>query len=244
MKKIIFLLAVVVSGNFSTFAGYGNSFVFAQVRYRGNWDPYPYVWKDILNFLLTTTSIVVYPERVVVDLSDEKIFSLPFLFLLGRNDFSGFSWKERENLRRFIDRGGMLFIDDSSGWSGSDFSRLIQKELNQLFPEAPLRVIPLDSAIFRSYYLLRTVSGRVLVKDYLLGSTISGRPAIIYSYNDLLGTWAKDRMGNYLWECLPGGEKQRFEAQKLTLNIIMYALCGTYKSDAVHQPYIQEKLKQ
>jgi len=242
--KRIFLILLIIFSDCLVFAEYGNAFVFAQVRYRGNWDPYPYVWKDILNFLLTTTSIEVYPERVVVDLSDDKIFSLPFLIMLGRNDFSGFSRQEKENLRRFIDRGGMLFIDDSSGWSGADFSRIVQQELNQIFPEAPLRPIPPDYPIFRSYYLLRAMGGRLLVKNYLLGSTIAGRPAIIYSYNDLLGAWARDRLGNYLWECQPGGETQRFAAQQLTLNIIMYALCGTYKADAVHQPYIQEKLRQ
>ena len=39
------------------------------------------------------------------------------------------------------------------------------------------------------------------------------------------------------------GENQRLQAMKLTVNIIMYALTGTYKLDAIHSPFIKEKLK-
>ena len=33
------------------------------------------------------------------------------------------------------------------------------------------------------------------------------------------------------------------EARKLTLNIVMYALTGSYKADAVHQPFILQKMR-
>ena len=40
----------------------------------------------------------------------------------------------------------------------------------------------------------------------------------------------------------PGGEAQRWESIKLTLNVIYFSLTGTYKKDAIHQPFIEMKL--
>jgi len=118
-----------------------------------------------------------------------------------------------------------------------------RKELTIIFPEKKLFKLPNDHPVYRSFYLLRGVGGRRLTNNYLEGIEIAGRTALIYSQNDLVGAWAKDRLGNYLWECSPGGENQRFEAQKLTQNIIMYSVTGTYKSDSIHQPFIEQKLR-
>ena len=49
-------------------------------------------------------------------------------------------------------------------------------------------------------------------------------------------------LGNWLKECSPGGEAQRLEAQKLCVNVIMYAMVGTYKLDAIHTDYIRQKM--
>ena len=51
-------------------------------------------------------------------------------------------------------------------------------------------------------------------------------------------------LGRPLLPCLPGGEPQRHNARKLTLDILMYSLTGSYKSDAVHQPYLLQKMRQ
>jgi hypothetical protein len=53
----------------------------------------------------------------------------------------------------------------------------------------------------------------------------------------------KDSFGKYIYPCVPAGEPQRQNAQKLMINIIMYSLTGSYKLDAVHQPFIIEKLR-
>jgi hypothetical protein len=136
----------------------------------------------------------------------------------------------------------MIFAEDSSGMKGSRFDASFRSEMAKVFPELKLKRLDVDHPLFRSYYLLRKTGGRRLCNSYLEGIEIGGRVAVIYSQNDLIGAWAKDRFGNYLWECVPGGQDQRFEAQKLTLNLLMYSATGTYKSDAVHKAYIEQKL--
>jgi hypothetical protein len=37
---------------------------------------------------------------------------------------------------------------------------------------------------------------------------------------------------------------QRAEAFKWTVNLVVYSLTGTYKTDAIHQPFLEQKLRQ
>ena len=245
-KNIIALaLAVLALGQAAGFlyAQQRDRFVFAQIQYNGKWDPYPETWQDILEFIVTATSIRCEPERRVLSLADEALFSSPFVMILGSDDFPVLSEAEAKNLRKFLSNGGLLFVEDSSGLRGSRFDRSFRREIIKVFPERNLRVLPMNQPVFRSYYLLRKVAGRRITNNYFEGIEIGNRVAVIYSQNDLIGAWAKDRFGNYLWECNPGGKDQRFETQKLTLNLIMYSVTGTYKSDAIHQPFIEQKLR-
>lgn len=232
------LFAAVPAG---LYADQRDSFVFAQMRYDGSWDPYPETWQDILEFVTVTTSIRCESERRPAALSDEALFSSPFLAILGNGRFPALSEHEREILRRYVSNGGLVFVEDSSAGRGSEFDAAFRREMAKAFPETRLKKLPQDHPLYRSYYFLRTVGGRRIVNAYLEGIDVGGRTGIIYSQNDLMGAWAKDRLGNYLWECVPGGQDQRFEAQKLTLNIVMYSVTGTYKSDAIHKPYLEQK---
>jgi len=245
MKKIILLLSALCSLlSAVSFAEQRDRFVFAQLKYSGNWDFYPEVYSEVLRFLNLTTSIKTLSERRVVTLDDESLFSSPLLIILGSEDFPSLSEKEVEILHRFIQGGGIIFVDDISGQKGAGFDKAIRRELSRILPDGEWVKLPLEQhPVFRSFYLLRTVGGRRIVNNYLEGINLSGRTVVIYSQNDLLGAWVKDRLGNYLYTCLPGGETQRLEAIKLTANIALYSLTGTYKTDYIHQPFIQEKLR-
>jgi hypothetical protein len=216
-------------------------FVFTQLKYSGAWDSYPETWQDILQFIVVATSIKCESERRVITLDDNLLFSSPFIVILGGDYFPALSKNEREILRRYISSGGLVFVEDSSGIRGGAFDASFRREIADLFPETSLKKLSAEHPLYRSYYFLRKIGGRRLTNNYIEGIDIGGRTALVYSQNDIIGAWAKDRFGNYLWECVPGKEEQRFEAQKLTLNLIMYSVTGTYKSDAIHKPYLEMK---
>jgi len=240
ISSALVLISVSV---FPAFGGQQDRFVFTQLKYDGDWDPYPEAWQDIRAFLVTTTSIDAEPARRVVEMTDKQLFSSPFLVILGTGVFPRFSEKDRQTLRRYLSNGGLLFVEDSSGRRNSEFDASFRAEAARLFPEIPLRRLPPEHPLYRSYYLVRKVGGRRLCNDFMEGIDLGGRTVLIYSRNDLVGAWGKDRFGNYLWECSPGGQEQRFEAEKLTMNLIMYSVTGTYKSDAIHKQYIEQKLR-
>lgn len=220
-----------------------NRLVFAQVEYDGDWDPYPMVYYDVLAFLAYTTSIEVFPERQTVRLDSSKLFSYPFLIMLNNGKFDGFNKKEKENLGKFLNGGGIIFIEDSSGNKASRFNKQIRKEFEDIFPGKRFKKLEQTNAIFRAFYLLRGIGGRTITNNFIEGMDLFGRTAVIYSQNDMFGAWVRDKFGNYVWECTPGGDTQRFEAEKFTINLLLFSVTGTYKSDVVHKPFIEEKLR-
>lgn len=242
LYKTLIIFLLIIQPNLLC-ALQGNRFEFTQIQYNGDWNPYPESWQDILEFLTVTTSIKSSSKRKIIKLSDDELYHSPFIVILGVDKPFVISEIERERLRKYISNGGLIFVENSSGIKNNKFGESFRKELSKILPEKVLKKLLPSHPIYKSFYLLRGVGGRRLVNNYIEGIDIDGRTVVLYSENDIFGSWAKDRFGNYLWECVPGGEKQRFEAHKLTLNILMYSVTGTYKSDAIHKPYIQRKLK-
>ncbi|MFH1259690.1 MAG: DUF4159 domain-containing protein [Elusimicrobiota bacterium] len=220
----------------------GNKFVFTQLIYKGNWDLRARAWSEIYPLLTATTSIKIIPQRKTITLTDPKLFSSPLVWWVGDSGFSAFSSEELECLSRWITNGGLFVIDDLSGEPGSPFFKAVKNQLAQAAPEGRWEIIPADYAVFRSFYLMSQAGGRRIISRNLEGFYLDGQLLAIYSANDLLGVWERTPLGEYVYDCLPGGDTQRLEAKKLTLNLIIFSLTDTYKSDVIHKSYLQYKL--
>ncbi|MCS7228311.1 MAG: DUF4159 domain-containing protein [Endomicrobia bacterium] len=243
-KKMLFVVVLILGVFSKLFCA--DKFVFAQVKYSGNWDPVPEVYKDILDILELTTSVKVEKERKIIDINsenlDEILIKTPFIILLG-NDEIKIPYKSIKILRDYVLNGGTIFIEDTSELYYSKFDESIRDILKRIFPEYKLKKTTQEHVLMKSFYLIRKVTGRVILYPYIEYIEYENRPAIIYSRNNMIACWARDNFGKFLYQCIPDGEQQRFNSQKLMLNIIMYSLCGTYKMDKVHQPFIEQKLK-
>ncbi len=218
-------------------------FVWAQLKLGAQWDPYPAVAPQALEMLSTFTSVLVARDRRTLTLKDKALFSSPLVILAARQAPPPLDDVERASLRDYLLAGGMLWIDDSSGADMSTLDGWVRRTLLEVLPEGELSPLSNDHVLYKTFFLLRGPAGRVMVRDRLEGLSWSGRTAVIYSRNDIHGAWAKDALGRPLYPCSPGGEAQRQKAKRLTINIIMYALTGNYKEDAVHQPYLLQKMR-
>lgn len=243
MKKLYCFIILVFNINFLLAT---DKFVFAQLKYPGNWDPYPQVYSDILDILTLTTSVKVEKERKVIDITSEnlkqELAKIPFIIILGDSEVK-IPTKSIKVLRDYVLNGGTIFIEDTSELYYSSFDTSIRSIIKTMFPEYKFKKTTSDHVLMKSFYLIRNVTGRVILTPYLEYIEYENRPAIIYSRNNIVACWARDRFGKFIYNCIPGGEQQRFNSQKLFLNIIMYSLCGTYKMDKVHQPFIEQKLR-
>lgn len=222
----------------------GDLFVWTQVRYAGAWDPYPGVYAEVLKWLGEVTSVLSAPQRRELGLKDPGLFSAPFVVLAGKQAPPALDDAELGRLRDYLTSGGFLWVEDSSALSAGAFDRWLRATLARALPDAELKPLPADHVLFKTFFLVRRIGGRVKSAGAVEGLEWGGRLVVVYTRNDLLGAWARDPFGQWLHECVPGGEAQRMDARKLTLNIVMYALTGNYKADAVHQPFLLEKMRQ
>ncbi len=173
-------------------------------------------------------------------LSDKELFYFPFLVFTGRGAYPEFTQDQIRNLRRYLRGGGIILLDTSGD---DEFGKSAERTFRRAFPEKEFKKIPQDHAVFRSFYLVDYVSGRTLNRPYLTGLEIESKIAVIRTDNDIIGIWPQDKTGNPTYAYIPGKPGQHKEGIKLTLNIMIYSLSGTYKSDDVHQPFIKEKLR-
>jgi hypothetical protein len=173
-----------------------------------------------------------------VSLTSPDLFKLPFLALSGDRELPRFSGAEVANLRRYLARGGFLFVEDADPREGSAFDRSLRALLARVLPGEPLRILAGDHVVYKSFYLLSEPAGRVLYKPYLEGVERDDRVVVLYSQNDACGAWCRDGAGNWEYEVNPGGARQREMAFRFGLNIVLYVLCGNYKRDQVHVPFI------
>ncbi len=219
------------------------SFFFAQVKYGNSldWNPYHTAARSFMEVLIRRTSIPASTDRVDIKLADPRIFHYPFLYLTGAREFKPFSNSAIENIKRFLNYGGFLLVDDALALPGGGFEGSFQREVSRIFPGKTMSRLPDDHTVYQSYYLIDWVVGRKAVRPYLLGMDQEDRTVLIYCPNDLGGAWAKDSFGTWINRVEPGGQRQREMAIRLGINIMLYALTVNYKKDLIHVPFISER---
>ena len=116
----------------------GRSYLeWAQLKYPGSWDPNPRGPERFLSELRRRTSIEPAPQRRIVEVGDAAVFEMPFLYISGRGTFPDLpdaaAW-----IRRYVEYGGFVLIDDASGFADSGFLRGVAALLARAFPDAPL----------------------------------------------------------------------------------------------------------
>jgi hypothetical protein len=161
---------------------------------------------------------------------DPSIFRTPLLYWSGERPFPPLSDRELSGLRRFVEYGGFIVIDDPSAEPGG-FEASVRRELARAFPSERLERLPAAHTIFRSFYLLEGGGA-------LDGLTHAGRVAVVYARRDLGSAWATDTTGERPFGRADLGSDEREFAVRLGVNLVMYALCLDYKDDQVHAPFI------
>lgn len=206
-------------------------------------DPRPGALVALLQEVDENTS--VQPDLRVreVDPGSAALFDQPFVVLSGDRGFAPLTDEAVSNLRLYLREGGFLFVDDASGLEKSDFDVSVRRLLARVLPGSPLEPIGREHAVYRSFFLLRGVPGRIVVRPYLEGVWVGDITPVLYSRNDLLGALQRAGDGYYTLEVVPGGQRQRVECRKLGLNIVLFALTGNYKRDGVHVETLLDRMR-
>ncbi len=176
-----------------------------------------------------------------IDITKKGLFRQPFFIIYGCNSFPPFSQNIISRLRRFLQSGGLIFIDSCDTEGVTDFNSEIKKEFLKVLPGRKWEKIPSNHVIYQTFYLLDRPTGRVERFPSLERINSWGRTVVLFSGNDLIGCLRQDAFGNFYETLEPGWSMQREFCIRTMINIIFYALTGSYKKDQLHVPYILER---
>lgn len=197
-----------------------NNFTIARIKYSGGGDWYndPSTEVNLLKFVSEVTNIKTNPVYTYVELSDTRIFNYPMLFITGHGNIY-INEKESENLKKYIENGGFLYIDD-------DYSldKAVRRELKRIFPQNELMEIPVTHPIYNSYFQFKNGPPKIHKHDEKpakgLGIYIEGRLAIYYTVeSNPSDGWADKKVHN-------DSDELREKALQFGTNIIVWLLSG------------------
>jgi hypothetical protein len=156
----------------------------------GDWYANPSSLPNLLGAVRERTGLPTAREEKVVALGDDELWNVPYVYMTGHGNVR-FSDRDVAVLRRYLQQGGFLHVDDNYGMDES-----VRKELVRLFPDAPLVEVPLDHPIYHVVYDFPKGIPKIHEHDQKpaqgFGIFVDGRLAIYYSYQSDLGDGWED----------------------------------------------------
>jgi hypothetical protein len=199
------------------------TFVFATGRYAsGDWDSAPLVPANLIDSVARYTKIDVAPTGAIVDLATADAFDYPLIYLTGHLPFR-FTSAERRTVQKYLDRGGMLFVDDHNHDTGGQFHKTAMEELTKT--AGHFVDLPNDHELYTCFFKFQDGPpdtthelngwGDNLVHKNLKAVMRDNRIEVLYSSKDYSSEWGYHP------------DTKRFLAvdnTKFGVNIIVYAL--------------------
>lgn len=194
-------------------------FGIARLKYGGGGDWYgnQSSLRNLLAAVRERTSIAVAgSEEAIVEPGSASLFQYPFAFASGHGNIK-FSDAEAANLRRWLDAGGFLWVDDDYGMAAS-----VRREMAKLFPDAEMVELPFSHPLFRQPYEFPTGLPKVHEHDggppRAFGVVRDGRLCVLFSFDCDLGDGLEDESVH------KDPAEKREAAARMAVNIVHYAL--------------------
>lgn len=154
----------------------------------------------------------------------------------------------------YMNHGGLLVIDTQGGdanaqGSGAGFAPGASATFTRVtscLNLPPLEALTTANVLARSFYIIPDFSGRFTGAPVFVATSAAldadGVSPVIIGQNDWASAWARDASGAPEQTPLPGGEDQRIIADRFGLNLVIYALTGSYKSNQNSAPTLLDEL--
>ena len=125
-----------------------SQFRIARLKYSGGGDWYNGSSEEVnlLNFAKQYTGIDADPHYEFTEISDDKFFSYPFVFMTGHGGIV-FSDYEVNRLRTYLEHGGFLYADDDYG-----MDKAFRREIKKVFPEGQLVELPFSYGLYHCVF--------------------------------------------------------------------------------------------
>ncbi len=197
---------------------YPQEFTIGRIHYGGGGDWYsnPSSLPNLLEYVRLHTSIKTTEKEVKLKISDEELFSYPYLYMTGHGNVR-FTEHEIDRLRIFLERGGFLHADDNYGMDQS-----FRREMDRLFPNNEFVELPFDHPVFHQIFDFDHGLPKVHEHDNKPSQALAlfhnDRIVVLYTYESDLGDGWEDA------EVHHDPKEIREAALQMGVNIIHFAL--------------------
>jgi hypothetical protein len=149
-----------------------------------------------------------------VKLASEEVYNFPVLIMTGEGKFDLLT-EERDNLRRFVERGGFLLA--SAGCSSTEWNQSFRREMAKIFTDRKLEKLGQDHLVFHTVYDINELQAKHGKPQPLEGIHFGTRLGVLYSQDGLNDT------ANTQGCCCCGGNEIT-NAEQINVNILIYSL--------------------
>ncbi len=212
------MLVASLAGGLPALAAAQELMTVGRLQYDGGGDWYanPSSLPNLLKAIGERTPLRVAAREKVVRLTDDDLWQVPFIYMTGHGNVR-WSDPERATLRRYLEQGGFLHVDDNYGMDES-----IRREIARLFPERSLVEVPWDHPVYRVVYEFPKGLPKVHEHDGKpaqgFGIFLEGRLALYYSYQTDLGDGWEDP------DVHRDPPEKHEAALRMGVNLFMYAV--------------------
>ncbi|HTU24968.1 MAG TPA: DUF4159 domain-containing protein [Pirellulales bacterium] len=188
-----------------------------HLRHQGDWNADPNSLYQLLRLAHDRTSIPIAFDIKPVDANVEQLAETPVLLMTGMDD-PALGPDEVQALRRHLNAGGFLFINNTSGFSR--FDRYARQLVAAIYPDEKLVPVPDDHPLVAGLYKLDALhdAGTLAERERQLEMvSVRSRAVIVYSPVDTLAL-LKGIHDSY------ANAYDADSARRVSLNILSYAL--------------------
>jgi hypothetical protein len=186
------------------------------MKYKGGGDWYanPTSLPNLVKFCNKNIGTTIDTNTDIIEADSPEIFNYPYIHLTGHGNII-FTESAVKNIRRYLNAGGFLHIDDNYG-----LDKFIRREMKKVFPESEFVELSFKHPIYNKKYKFPTGLPKVHEHDNKpsqgFGLFIKDRLVCFYSYETDLGDgWEDEKIHNDPWQT-------RKKALEMGANIISF----------------------
>jgi len=213
MKKLVLIFLALSLNSYSM----EPSFRIALLKYNGGGDWYANLETSLPNLIQFSNKELdmnINPEQAIVEASSPDLFNFPFVHMTGHGNWV-LSNQESENLRKYLEAGGFLHIDDNYG-----MDPYVRPQMKRVFPELDFVELPFSHPIFHQKFDFPNGLPKIHEHDQkppqAFALIFEGRLVCLYTFQCDLGDGWED------YEVHKDAPEAHQKALKMGSNILSY----------------------
>lgn len=184
----------------------------------GDWYANPTSLKNLAAFCNQQLHTRLNTQEAQVEVGSPDIFNYPFIHMTGHGRWA-LNDAEAQNLRKYLEAGGFLHIDDNYG-----MDPYVRPALKQVFPELELVELPFSHPIYHQKYNFNNGLPKIHEHDKKppkgYGLIYKGRLIVFYSVETDLGDGWEDP------DVHKDNPEKRMQALQMGANLVQYVFTG------------------